>query len=134
MAFLGANEMLVLEKNTGKVQHVVNGAIVGTAIDLAVNNNSELGVRHAGQHGVPRRQLNVGPGKEHRQGPTRCQWRDRWHSHRSRSEQQLRARGSSRRSAWRSSAPTKCWSWKRTPARSNTLSMARSLAQPSISQ
>jgi glucose/arabinose dehydrogenase len=44
MAFIGANEMLVLEKNTGKVQHVVGGAIVGTAIDLAVNNNSERGL------------------------------------------------------------------------------------------
>ena len=36
--------MLVLEKNTGKVQHVVNGSIAGTAIDLAVNNNSERGL------------------------------------------------------------------------------------------
>jgi len=44
LAFLGANEMLVLEKNTGRVQHVVNGAIAGTAIDLAVNNNSERGL------------------------------------------------------------------------------------------
>ncbi len=44
LAFLGANDMLVLEKNTGKVQHVVNGSIVGTAIDLAVNNNSERGL------------------------------------------------------------------------------------------
>src|SRR5258706_5627637 len=41
LAFLGAREMLVLEKNTGRVQHVVNGVTVGTAIDLAVNNNSE---------------------------------------------------------------------------------------------
>ena len=44
LAFLGANDMLVLEKNTGKVQHVVKGSIVGTAIDLAVNNNSERGL------------------------------------------------------------------------------------------
>jgi len=44
LAFLGANDMLVLEKNTGKVQHVVNGSIAGTAIDLAVNNNSERGL------------------------------------------------------------------------------------------
>src|SRR5689334_13221324 len=44
IAFLGANDMLVLEKNTGRVQHVVNGATVGTAIDLAVNNNSERGL------------------------------------------------------------------------------------------
>lgn len=34
----------MLEKNTGKVQHLVGGAIVGTAIDLAVNNNSERGL------------------------------------------------------------------------------------------
>lgn len=44
VAFLGANDMLVLEKNTGKVQHVVNGVVEGTAIDLAVNNASERGL------------------------------------------------------------------------------------------
>ena len=44
LAFIGSNEMLVLEKNTGVVQHVVNGSIVGAAIDLAVNNNSERGL------------------------------------------------------------------------------------------
>src|SRR4029078_9351040 len=44
LAFLGASDMLVLEKNTGRVQHVVNGVTVGTAIDLAVNNNSERGL------------------------------------------------------------------------------------------
>lgn len=44
LAFLGANDMLVLEKNTGKVQHVVNGSIAGTAIDLAVNSSSERGL------------------------------------------------------------------------------------------
>src|SRR5262249_12938693 len=38
MAFLGDNDFLVLEKATGKVQHVVNGAVHGTALDLAVNN------------------------------------------------------------------------------------------------
>src|SRR4026207_668999 len=32
LAFLGANNMLVAEKNTGRVQHVVNGVTVGTAI------------------------------------------------------------------------------------------------------
>ena len=37
-------EMLVLEKNTGKVLHVVNGAVQGTALDLAVNNFSERGL------------------------------------------------------------------------------------------
>jgi glucose/arabinose dehydrogenase len=44
MAFLGSNDFLVLEKATGKVQHVVNGAIVGTALDLAVNSGSERGL------------------------------------------------------------------------------------------
>src|SRR4029453_19132157 len=44
MAFLGPNELLVLEKATGKVQHVVNGAVAGTALDLAVNNASERGL------------------------------------------------------------------------------------------
>src|SRR5437763_8857442 len=44
MAFLGPNDFLILEKATGKVQHVVNGAIVGTALDLAVNSASERGL------------------------------------------------------------------------------------------
>jgi glucose/arabinose dehydrogenase len=44
VAFLGPNDMLVLEKQTGKVQRVVNGAITGTALDLAVNNASERGL------------------------------------------------------------------------------------------
>ena len=49
LAFLASNEMLVLEKNTGKVQHVVNGSIANTAIDLAVNNNSERGLLGVGE-------------------------------------------------------------------------------------
>src|SRR5687768_14450901 len=44
MAFLGPNEFFVLEKNTGIVQHVVDGAIQGAALDLAVNNFSERGL------------------------------------------------------------------------------------------
>ena len=43
LAFLGPNEFLVLEKNTGKVQYVLNGAVHHTALDLAVNNFSERG-------------------------------------------------------------------------------------------
>jgi glucose/arabinose dehydrogenase len=43
-AFPGPNEMFVLEKNTGKVQHVVNGAVQGTVLDLAVNFSSERGL------------------------------------------------------------------------------------------
>jgi aldose sugar dehydrogenase len=44
MAFIGDNAMLVLEKASGKVQHVVNGAVVGTALDLPVNSASERGL------------------------------------------------------------------------------------------
>lgn len=44
MAFLGDNDLLVLEKASGKVQHVINGALVGTALDLAVNSASERGL------------------------------------------------------------------------------------------
>src|SRR5262249_7624485 len=44
MSFLGPKDFLILEKATGKVQHVVNGAVVGTALDLAVNSASERGL------------------------------------------------------------------------------------------
>lgn len=44
IAFLGINEFFVLEKNTGTVQHVVDGAIQGTVLDLAVNFFSERGL------------------------------------------------------------------------------------------
>ncbi|MEO7600022.1 MAG: PQQ-dependent sugar dehydrogenase [Opitutus sp.] len=44
MAFLGWNDLLVLEKGTGKVQHVVNGVIQSTVLDLAVNSASERGL------------------------------------------------------------------------------------------
>src|SRR6266545_2462687 len=44
LAFLGSNEFLVLEKNTGKVQHVINGTVQNSALDLAVNNSSERGL------------------------------------------------------------------------------------------
>jgi len=44
MAFLSPNEFFVLEKATGKVQHIVNESVVGTALDLAVNNGSERGL------------------------------------------------------------------------------------------
>src|SRR5262249_44859960 len=43
MAFLGS-DFLVLEKASGKVQHVVNGAVAGTALDLPVNSASERGL------------------------------------------------------------------------------------------
>src|SRR5258706_10442446 len=44
MAFLGANDFLVLEKASGKVQRVTNGAIAATVLDLAVNSASERGL------------------------------------------------------------------------------------------
>lgn len=44
MAFLGDGDFLVLEKASGKVKHVVNGSVVGTALDLAVNSASERGL------------------------------------------------------------------------------------------
>ncbi len=44
LAFLSPTEFLVLEKNTGKVQYIVNGAFHHTALDLAVNNFSERGL------------------------------------------------------------------------------------------
>ena len=44
MAFIGANEFLVLEKATGRVKHVINGALAQIVLDLAVNNASERGL------------------------------------------------------------------------------------------
>jgi glucose/arabinose dehydrogenase len=44
IAFLGPNDMLITEKATGKVQHVVNGVVGTPAIDLAVNSASERGL------------------------------------------------------------------------------------------
>jgi len=44
MVFLSDSDFLVLEKASGKVQHVIKGAIVGTALDLAVNSASERGL------------------------------------------------------------------------------------------
>jgi len=43
MAFLGENDFFVIEKGTGKVQHFDHGT-PSTALDLAVNNNSERGL------------------------------------------------------------------------------------------
>ena len=38
------NDLLVAEKNTGRVQRIVNGALQSTVLDLAVNNGSERGL------------------------------------------------------------------------------------------
>src|SRR3712207_8322301 len=42
-SFRSPNDFLVLEKNTGKVKRVVNGAVHSTVLDLAVNFASERG-------------------------------------------------------------------------------------------
>jgi aldose sugar dehydrogenase len=44
IAFLGPNDMLVLEKNTGLVKRVVDGTVTGAVLDLAVNSASERGL------------------------------------------------------------------------------------------
>src|SRR5688572_10737897 len=44
MAFISDNELFVLEKNTGVVQYVLDGAVDHAALDLAVNNFSERGL------------------------------------------------------------------------------------------
>jgi glucose/arabinose dehydrogenase len=44
IAFLGPNDMLVLEKNTGKVLRVTNGIVQGVVLDLSVNFASERGL------------------------------------------------------------------------------------------
>ena len=55
MAFLDYDDFLVLEKNTGKVQRVVNGQILGQVLDLAVNSASERGLLGIALHpGFPR--------------------------------------------------------------------------------
>ena len=44
MAFIGENDLLVLEKSTGLVKRVVNGAVDSAVLDLAVNSGSERGL------------------------------------------------------------------------------------------
>jgi glucose/arabinose dehydrogenase len=44
MAFLGARDMLILEKDSGQVKRVVNGIVTTTVLDLGVNRNSERGL------------------------------------------------------------------------------------------
>ena len=56
MAFLAANDLLVLEKATGLVKRVRNGAVAGSVLDLAVNSNSERGLLGIALHpGFPAR-------------------------------------------------------------------------------
>ncbi|MFO0984922.1 MAG: PQQ-dependent sugar dehydrogenase [Planctomycetota bacterium] len=42
-AFLGADELLAIERRTGKVEHLQAGQIVGTALDLDVNSDGSRG-------------------------------------------------------------------------------------------
>jgi uncharacterized repeat protein (TIGR01451 family) len=44
MAFLGAGDFLILEKASGRVVRVKNGAVQGAVLDLAVNSASERGL------------------------------------------------------------------------------------------
>lgn len=44
MAFIGANDILVTEKNTGRVQRIENGVATGPVLDLGVNFASERGL------------------------------------------------------------------------------------------
>jgi glucose/arabinose dehydrogenase len=44
MAFIGDDDLLVLEKGTGRVRRVTNGAIASTVLDLDVNSGSERGL------------------------------------------------------------------------------------------
>ena len=44
MNFLGIDDILVVEKNTGKVKEIKNGTVVGTVLDVNVANVSERGL------------------------------------------------------------------------------------------
>jgi glucose/arabinose dehydrogenase len=44
MAFIGADDFLILEKASGRVLRVKNGLVQGAVLDLAVNNASERGL------------------------------------------------------------------------------------------
>jgi len=57
-SFLGPNDFLVLEKNTGAVKRVVNGAVQETVLGLSVNNASERGLLGIALH--PRFPVDLG--------------------------------------------------------------------------
>ncbi|AMK77903.1 MULTISPECIES: PQQ-dependent sugar dehydrogenase [Methylomonas] len=51
VVFLAANDMLVLEKGSGQVKRVINGAVQATPVlDLPVNSNSERGLLSMALH------------------------------------------------------------------------------------
>ena len=50
LAFLGAGDMLVLEKGTGRVRRIVGDGAPTTVLDLAVNSASERGLLSIALH------------------------------------------------------------------------------------
>ena len=50
VAFIGSDDLLVLEKNSGKVKRVVEGVVQATVLDLSVNNFSERGLLSIALH------------------------------------------------------------------------------------
>jgi glucose/arabinose dehydrogenase len=50
IAFIGDDDLLILEKDSGKVKRVVDGEVTGTVLDLAVNNFSERGLLGVALH------------------------------------------------------------------------------------
>jgi glucose/arabinose dehydrogenase len=58
MAFIGADEFLVIEKATGIVQRVSNGAVAAPVLDLPVNSASERGLLGIALH--PKFPINPG--------------------------------------------------------------------------
>jgi glucose/arabinose dehydrogenase len=50
LAFIGFDDLLVLEKASGKVKRVTNGALAATVLDLPVNSNSERGLLGIATH------------------------------------------------------------------------------------
>ncbi|HZI78755.1 MAG TPA: PQQ-dependent sugar dehydrogenase [Vicinamibacterales bacterium] len=50
MAFIDDGDMLVIEKDTGRVLRVQNGVVTATALDLGVNNQSERGLLGIAPH------------------------------------------------------------------------------------
>jgi aldose sugar dehydrogenase len=44
MAFLGPDDILIIEKNTGKVKEIRNGTLIGTILDVSAMNFSEGGL------------------------------------------------------------------------------------------
>ena len=50
MAFLGPDDLLVVEKATGRVKRVTGGTVAGTVLDLPVNSASERGLLSIALH------------------------------------------------------------------------------------